>query len=164
MLEQIKNCERKLWQLAANQSLYAKTHSRSIRITFTRYHSMPIAANQLKFQLDARCSTYREIGILYVRVMGMIEIVDSRARSKYAVRFGMPTNRSEFGFVLIWNLVIILIGIVLLMSTTDYIGVEKILRYSFLPLIYGIYVLRLRYMFTRVKAALPDLISRWCNI
>jgi hypothetical protein len=43
-------------------------------------------------------------------------------------------------------------------------SIEKVMSYGFLPLVYGIYALRLSYLYKIVSAEIPGIITDWCQL
>ena len=160
----LDDCVKRLQQITDQQSFYTKSGKKPIRITFTRFRSERIEKNHLAFRLDARCSTYQGIGILYLHVKGNFEGTHSEIRTHYQIGLGLPTSLFELALGVIWNLLVLLTGIILIVSASELASVEKAVRYGFLPLIYGIYGVRLATMYLRVANSIPEIVSSWCDI
>lgn len=156
-------CVNRLRQLADNHSFFPKTGKKSIHITFTQFRPLAAQRDNLPFNLNARCNTYRGIGILYLQLSGKIELRDDHTHIRYKVQPGFPTSSFEWVFGIVWNLIIISAGIILIISAAELPATESIPRYGFLPFIYGIYGIRLAILYRRATKVLPKIIANWCQ-
>ena len=93
----------------------------------------------------------------------MFEFTQSELHARYKIGLGLPTNLVEQVLGITWNLIVLLTGIILIVSAPELPNIGKGFRFGFLPLIYGIYGLRLAYMYWRVSDSVPEIISSWCN-
>jgi hypothetical protein len=156
-------CANRLQQLGDNRSFFPKTGKQSIHITFTRFQSQVAQDGRLRFRLNARGSTYRGIGILYVHLSGVLEARAGQTTIHYELQPGLPTSLFEQAFAVTWNLIIILSGITMITSAAGLPPAESIPRYAFLPVIYGIYGIRLSILYRRAAKAVPGILAQWCR-
>lgn len=97
--------------------------------------------------------------MLYVQIMGELQPASSNTDIHYRVHWGFPTTRFEWLLGFIWNLIIILAGIMLIVSASSFPAAESFPRYTFLPMIYGVYGLRLLVLYRRVVEVVPQILS-----
>jgi hypothetical protein len=158
-----QNLAERLGAIAGNRSFYTDSNARPVRITFTRFCLDQIQESGLHFRLYARCSTYRGIGILYLQIKAAFEADVSQIKASYQIGLGLPTSLFELLLGVVWNLLVISVGFVLLVSVPGLSAVERVMSYAFLPLVYGIYGLRLLYLYKIVSVEIPKVISNWCG-